>query len=58
LVVVDGSALLSSDGVIERLVKLLGQAAAASAAAAAAAGEFHYGSTGRACQMLNLNHKS
>jgi len=32
--------------VIERLVKLLGQAAAASAAAAAAACEFHYGATG------------
>ena len=45
LLVVDESALLSSDGVTERLAKLLGQAAAA-AAAAAAAGEFHYGTNG------------
>ena len=35
LLVVDESALLSSDGVTERLAKLLGQAAAAAAAAAA-----------------------
>ena len=40
LLVVDESALLSSDGVTERLAKLLGQAAAA------AAGEFHYGTNG------------
>ena len=46
LLVVDESALLSSDGVVERLAKLLGQAAAAAAAAAAARGEFHYGASG------------
>ena len=46
LLVVDESALLSSDGVTERLAGLLGQAAAAAAAAVAAAGEFHYGASG------------
>jgi hypothetical protein len=46
VLVVDPSALLSGDGVVERLSKLLGQAAAAAAAAAAARGEFHYSATG------------